>query len=155
MTGEAVVPVPDRRTYLTGFGAALVLTVIPFAIVYWALLPAVPALAVIAVAAVAQIVVQLRFFLHIDFKRTPRENLMALFFAGFLILVMVGGSLWIMFDLHYRHRIDATATNRSEGYSVALVSSSGATGDARLERAKRSVATSRNSPTSTVRATAA
>lgn len=93
----------DRRTYLVGFAAAFVLTAIPFAIVYWALLPAGAALAVVALAAVAQIVVQLRFYLHIDFRSTPRENLMALFFAAFLILVMVGGSLWIMFDLHYRH----------------------------------------------------
>ena len=91
---------------MTGFGAALVLTVIPFAIVYWALLPEAAALAVIGLAAIVQIVVQLRYFLHIDIRRTPNENLVALFFAAFLIFVMVGGSLWIMLDLHLRHRID-------------------------------------------------
>jgi len=153
MGGEQLVPALDRRTYLTGFAAALVLTVIPFAIVYWALLPAVAALAVIALAAIVQIVVQLRYFLHIDFKRTPRENLVALFFAGFLILVMVGGSLWIMFDLHYRHRADAALLPIS--YPVEVGCTSIAAADVRFARAKRSAAMSRNSPTSTVNAAAA
>lgn len=98
---------PDHRTYVTGFALALVLTVIPFGIVYWMALPATAALVVIVLTAIAQILVQLRYFLHIDFKTTPRENLVALFFAAFLIFVMVGGSLWIMFDLHYRHQMDA------------------------------------------------
>ena len=102
MNETASTHAPDRRTYLIGFGLALVLTAIPFGLVYLKLLSAGPAIVVIAIAGLAQIVVQLRYFLHIDFKRTPRENLLALFFAGFLICVMVGGSLWIMFDLHYR-----------------------------------------------------
>jgi cytochrome o ubiquinol oxidase operon protein cyoD len=49
-----------------------------------------------------QIFVHLTFFLHIDFKTTPRENLVALAFALVLIFIMVGGSLWIMFDLYNR-----------------------------------------------------
>jgi cytochrome o ubiquinol oxidase operon protein cyoD len=51
---------------------------------------------------VVQILVHLAFFLHIDFKTTPRENLVALAFALVLIFIMVGGSLWIMFDLYHR-----------------------------------------------------
>ncbi len=101
----------DKTNYLIGFGLAVLLTVIPFGLVYWQLLPAGGALVVIAVAAIAQIVVQLRYFLHIDFERTPRENLVALLFAGFLILVMVGGSLWIMFDLRYRHHLEMSAAH--------------------------------------------
>ena len=107
MSQQAVMPNRDYRTYLTGFILALVLTLIPFGIVYWRLLGATSALAVIALTAIAQIVVQLRYFLHVDFKTTPRENLIALFFAAFLILVMVGGSLWVLFDLHYRHQTNA------------------------------------------------
>jgi cytochrome o ubiquinol oxidase operon protein cyoD len=48
------------------------------------------------------VLVHLRYFLHLDLKRTPRENLLALAFAALLIFLMVGGTLWIMFDLHYR-----------------------------------------------------
>jgi cytochrome o ubiquinol oxidase subunit IV len=95
----------DLRSYLTGFVLALVLTAIPFGLVYFDLLAVGPAVAVIAVAAIVQVGVHLRFFLHIDFKRTPREDLLALVFAGFLIFIMVGGSLWIMIDLYYRMMI--------------------------------------------------
>ena len=93
---------PELRTYLVGLFLALVLTAIPFGAVAFHLLPTVATVAVIAVAAVAQVLVHLRFFLHIDFRSTPGDNLAALVFTLFLICVMVGGSLWIMFDLHYR-----------------------------------------------------
>ena len=33
---------------------------------------------------------------------TPRENLLAIAFAAILIVIMVGGSFWIMMDLHHR-----------------------------------------------------
>jgi cytochrome o ubiquinol oxidase subunit IV len=105
MQDAAATETRDLRSYLTGFVLALVLTAIPFALVYFDLLSVGPAIAVIAVAAVIQVVVHLRFFLHIDFKRTPRDDLLALAFAGFIIFIMVGGSLWIMIDLYYRMMI--------------------------------------------------
>ena len=91
-----------ERSYLTGFALALVLTAIPFALVAAGMLPGVPALTVIAVAAVIQILVHLHYFLHLDLTSTPRENLLAIAFAAILIFMMIGGSLWIMFDLHHR-----------------------------------------------------
>jgi cytochrome o ubiquinol oxidase operon protein cyoD len=51
---------------------------------------------------VVQVWVHLRFFLHIDLKDTPQDNLLALAFAALLIFIMVGGSLWIMLDLNAR-----------------------------------------------------
>jgi cytochrome o ubiquinol oxidase operon protein cyoD len=151
VSDEALVPAVDRRSYLVGFALALALTVLPFAIVYWSLLPAAPTVAVIAVAAIIQIVVQLRYFLHIDFRRTPRENLMALFFAGFLILVMVGGSLWIMFDLHYRHRVDDAALPPS---SAPAYRGSSVAAPAPAARATKIAARSRISPAITMTPTA-
>jgi cytochrome o ubiquinol oxidase operon protein cyoD len=102
MTNATPTETRDTRTYLTGFVLALILTAIPFALVYFELVSRGVAIAAIAILALIQVVVHLRFFLHIDFKRTPKENLLAMAFAGFLIIVMVGGSLLIMFDLHYR-----------------------------------------------------
>ena len=93
---------PGIATYLVGFLLALVLTVIPFGLVYLKVLPPATTLIAIAAAALVQVLVHLRFFLHLDFKRTPVENLFALGFAALLIVIMVGGSLWIMYDLHYR-----------------------------------------------------
>jgi cytochrome o ubiquinol oxidase subunit IV len=93
---------PTPRTYLTGFALALVLTVIPFGLVAFGTLPRGATLAVIAAAALIQVLVHLRYFLHLDLSTTPRENILAIAFAVVLIAIMVGGSLWIMFDLHYR-----------------------------------------------------
>lgn len=96
---------PIERTikpYLIGLALAVLLTAIPFGLVAAGSLPRQTTLIVIAVLAVIQILVHLTFFLHIDFKTTPRENLVALAFAVVLICIMVGGSLWIMFDLYHR-----------------------------------------------------
>ena len=90
------------RSYLIGLALALILTAIPFALVFANPLPKAVTLIVIAVAAVIQILVHLRYFLHLDLESTPRENLAAILFAAILIFIMIGGSLWIMFDLNHR-----------------------------------------------------
>ncbi|MBG6142767.1 cytochrome o ubiquinol oxidase operon protein cyoD [Labrenzia sp. EL_142] len=89
-------------TYLTGFVLAVVLTAIPFALVWAELLTGPAVYYVIAVAAVLQVVVHLVFFLHLNLRSTPAENLFFLGFAAVLIFIMFGGSLWIMMDLHHR-----------------------------------------------------
>ena len=90
------------RSYLVGFALAVILTAIPFALVAMHALPPSRLAIVIAVAAVLQVLVHLRFFLHLDLATTPRENLLAIAFTAILIFIMVGGSLWIMIDLHSR-----------------------------------------------------
>jgi cytochrome o ubiquinol oxidase operon protein cyoD len=91
-----------REPYVKGFVFALVLTGIPFGLVVAGLLPRFTTLVVIAILAVVQVAVHLRYFLHIDLKSTPRDNLLALAFAAVLIFLMVGGTLWIMLDLDAR-----------------------------------------------------
>ena len=90
------------KSYLTGLVLALILTAIPFALVATNSLPKSLTLIIIGVAAIVQILVHLRYFLHLDLKSTPRENIVAIVFAAILIFIMVGGSFWIMFDLHHR-----------------------------------------------------
>ena len=90
------------RSYLVGFVLAVVLTAIPFYLVATHALPASRIMYVIAAAAVLQILVHLRFFLHLNFTTTPKENLLAIAFTAVLLFLMVGGSLWIMIDLHSR-----------------------------------------------------
>ncbi|MBM3648498.1 MAG: cytochrome o ubiquinol oxidase subunit IV [Alphaproteobacteria bacterium] len=92
------------RSYLVGFVLAVILTVIPFWLVYAPMMPPGRTMLVIAIAAVLQILVHLHFFLHVDFS-TPKANLMALAFTAVLIFLMVGGSFWIMIDLHNRMAI--------------------------------------------------
>lgn len=90
------------RPYLIGYALALALTGLPFALVAWHALPASSTLAIIAVAAVVQMLVHLRFFLHVSPKTSAPENLIVLAFAAVLIVILVGGSLWILFDLYQR-----------------------------------------------------
>jgi cytochrome o ubiquinol oxidase operon protein cyoD len=91
-----------RGSYVVGFVLAVVLTAIPFGVVAKHYTSPSNTLVVIAVAAVLQILVHLRFFLHLRLSGTARENLLAIAFAAVLILIMMGGSLWIMFDLSRR-----------------------------------------------------
>lgn len=102
---ETSAGIPIERTlkpYLIGIVLAITLTAIAFGIVATGVLSRQTALVAIALLAIVQIFVHLYFFLHIDFRTTPRENLIALAFAVVLICIMVGGSLWIMFDLYHR-----------------------------------------------------
>jgi len=89
-------------SYLIGFVLAVILTAIPCYVVITHALPPSRTLLAIGVAAILQVLVHLRFFLHLNFTSTPKENLLAIVFAAVLIFIMVGGSFWIMFDLHTR-----------------------------------------------------
>jgi cytochrome o ubiquinol oxidase operon protein cyoD len=74
----------DLRPYLIGFALALILTAIPFALVATNPLPKLTTLIIIGVAAAIQVLVHLRYFLHLDLTSTPRENLVAIVFTAMI-----------------------------------------------------------------------
>ena len=90
------------QSYLTGFVLALILTAIPFAMVMSGAWSAAAALAGIFTAGLVQILVHLHYFLHLDTSSAARWNVLALVFTLLIMLLFVGGSLWIMFNLYYR-----------------------------------------------------
>ena len=93
----------QRATLLfLGLGLALLLTGAAFGLAVFRLLPVSTLLPVIGMLALVQIAVQFRFFLHIDLSRSKREDLQLILFSGLLILIMVGGSIWIMTNLDQR-----------------------------------------------------
>jgi cytochrome o ubiquinol oxidase subunit IV len=53
-------------------------------------------------AAAVQIVVHLHYFLHLDTSSTMRWNVLALVFALLIMILFVGGTIWIMYHLKYR-----------------------------------------------------
>ncbi len=91
----------DFRSYVWGFCLALLLTMVPFALVYWLAIPRFPLLILIGVFALAQILVHFRFFLHIGFKQ-KREDLLLILFSALLLTIMVAGTIWIMASLAMR-----------------------------------------------------
>ena len=53
-------------------------------------------------AAALQILVHLHYFLHLDTSSTMRWNVLALVFTVLILVLFVGGTLWIMANLNYR-----------------------------------------------------
>ncbi len=90
------------KSYLTGFVLSLILTAIPFALVMRGTLSASAALAGICVAGLVQILVHLHYFLHLDSSSAARWNVLALIFTLLIMILFVGGTLWIMYTLNYR-----------------------------------------------------
>ncbi len=51
--------------------------------------------------ALAQLIVQLQFFIHLGHESGPRWNKLAFMFMLLVVFILVGGSIWIMENLHY------------------------------------------------------
>ncbi len=90
------------KSYLIGFVLSVILTVIPFALVMNGTWSKSAILVGISLAALVQIVVQLYFFLHLDNSPSQRWNLLTLVFTAIIVVLLVGGSLWIMYNLNVR-----------------------------------------------------
>lgn len=92
----------EQRSYLWGFLLALVLTLIPFALVAFTEIERLTLWITIGVCALAQVVVHLRFFMHITLARNKREDLLLILFTVLILVILCGGTLWILFDLYQR-----------------------------------------------------
>jgi cytochrome o ubiquinol oxidase operon protein cyoD len=90
------------RTYTIGFVLAVILTIIPFALVMYAGLSKGAALMAIGIAGFIQLLVHLYFFLHLDVAREHRANTMTGLFAVLILGVLVGGTVWLFYSLHAR-----------------------------------------------------
>jgi len=88
------------RTYLTGFIVAAVLTAVAFWIVMARPLSGAVAATLVVALAVTQIVVQTYSFLHVNSRAQEGWTLTAYVFTCVLVLIAIGGSLWIMFHLN-------------------------------------------------------
>lgn len=99
--------------YILGFGISLIITLGVFALVSWHIdlghefPPHELLYPLLAVAAIIQLLVQVIFFLHIGDEKGPRWNLLAFSFAGVVVVILVGGTLWIMTNLMHTHEMPA------------------------------------------------
>ena len=88
------------RAYIVGFLASVVLTVIPF----WLVMSEVEvslalALVVIFGLGAAQIMVHVYYFLHVTLGAEDGWQAMSLAFTGVLLVIILAGSIWVMFHL--------------------------------------------------------
>lgn len=92
----------EQCSYVWGFALALVLTLIPFALVAFTEIERMTLWITIGVCALLQVVVHLRFFMHITLARNKREDLLLILFTVLILVILCGGTLWILFDLYQR-----------------------------------------------------
>ena len=92
----------EFRSYVIGLVSAVLLSTLAFVSVLWGGLSRTPILWIIAAAGIVQIVVHFRFFLHIDLSRSKRDDLQLILFSFLIILLMAGGTIWILADLEMR-----------------------------------------------------
>lgn len=87
--------------YVAGLGLATLLTATSFFVagtdLVWT--PSIPV--ALVVLAVAQMGVHLVFFLHITTGPDNTNNVMALAFGVLIVILVIGGSLWIMANLNH------------------------------------------------------
>lgn len=96
-TGEAH---GTRRSYLIGFLLSVALTAVPFWLVMSGPLSATWTAALVVLLAVVQIGVHTVFFLHVNPRAEGGWTLLAMVFTGVILIIVVAGSLWIMWHLH-------------------------------------------------------
>lgn len=90
----------SRRGYLTGFLLSVVLTAIPFWLVMAGPLGPQATAIIVVLLAFVQIVVHTIFFLHVNTKSEGGWTLVTLVFTAIIVIIVIAGSLWIMFHLH-------------------------------------------------------
>ena len=91
----------SMKGYATGFALSILLTAIPFWLVMSKALPTLgmTAFVVLGFAAV-QIVVHMIYFLHMNTRVEGGWSMMALLFTGILVVIMLAGSIWVMYNLN-------------------------------------------------------
>ena len=92
---------PRLLGYVVGLGLAILLTATSFFVAGTDLVwqPSIPV--ALVVLAIAQMGVHLVFFLHITTGADNTNNVLALAFGVLIVILVIGGSLWIMANLNH------------------------------------------------------
>ncbi|HSX43262.1 MAG TPA: cytochrome o ubiquinol oxidase subunit IV [Candidatus Saccharimonadales bacterium] len=88
--------------YIVGFVCSIAITVFAYLLATNSSHSRNVLMLVLATLAIGQFVVQMVFFLHVGNERKPRWKLAIMFLMLLVVLILVGGSLWIMDNLDYR-----------------------------------------------------
>ncbi|WP_235962974.1 cytochrome o ubiquinol oxidase subunit IV [Ruegeria haliotis] len=92
----------ERRRYVIGYGGSLLLTLAVFAIAYHFGIETTGVYLTIGLLGLAQLIVQLVYFLHIDRRRSSREDLDLILFSTLVLLIIILGTVWILGNLAIR-----------------------------------------------------
>jgi cytochrome o ubiquinol oxidase operon protein cyoD len=92
----------EQRSYLLGLIFSIMLTLAAFGLVWSGDMTGGVRIITLAALALVQMAVQLRFFLHIDLKKSHRDDLQLILFTMLILSLMVGGTLLILTNQHMR-----------------------------------------------------
>lgn len=99
--------------YVTGFALSLAITLCAYFMVTGNWYAGVLLFVVLGILALVQMIVQLYFFLHLGEELRPRLKLLSfVFMTGILVLIVVG-TLWIMYHLNY-NMMDMSPSEKTE-----------------------------------------
>ncbi|MBN9674040.1 cytochrome o ubiquinol oxidase subunit IV [Roseibium aggregatum] len=88
------------RTYMIGFGLSVVLTIIPFWLVMNDVLDdRLLTVAIVFILGAGQMIVHIYFFLHMNSRAEEGWLAMSLSFTVLLVVIVLSGSIWVMFHL--------------------------------------------------------
>jgi cytochrome o ubiquinol oxidase operon protein cyoD len=89
------------KLYFIGFFLSIVLTLIPFGLVAKQFLSVENLYIALSICAIAQLYVQVVCFLRLNTSKEGRWTLISFLFTILIVMILVGGSLWIMYNLNY------------------------------------------------------
>lgn len=90
------------KSYLIGFIGSLLLTSLAFFIVYYEFMTHPEIYYTLGALALGQAIIQLIYFLNLTKAEKPNWELFVFLFMVLIMLIIVAGSLWIMYDLDQR-----------------------------------------------------
>ena len=89
------------KSYFLGFALSIILTLIAYFITVKGGMPAFKTHITLGALASLQLIVQLIFFLHLASEEKPRWNLQSFVFTFITVVILIAGSLWVMYNLDY------------------------------------------------------
>lgn len=94
------------RNYLLGFSLCLFLTLASFFIVVNEIFSGMQAFIVVSTFASLQFLVQVLLFLHVGQEKKPKFNSGIFLYTAMTVIVIVIGTMWIMYNLDYNHSVN-------------------------------------------------
>jgi cytochrome o ubiquinol oxidase operon protein cyoD len=94
---------PSYTTYITGFVVSLICTLSSYYLVRHHMVSRKWSIAyIVAALALVQFFIQLTLFLHLGREAKPKLRLLVFCFMMMVVMILIGGSIWIMQNLNER-----------------------------------------------------
>lgn len=90
------------KHYIVGFLCSVALTLAAYVLARYGVLNKPLMIVALSLLALMQFIVQLVFFLHIGKEFSPRLKLIVMLFMIMIVIILVGGSIWIMDNIDGR-----------------------------------------------------